>query len=312
MPRNEARFRATERRLWEAFELSPTEVWVRLPGGCSLRVQEVGDGPPVLFVHGASNGGASWASLLAHLPDARCLLIDRPGCGLSEPVSHSAGRRRRFAELEHLADRLLGDVLDALDLPAAVLVATSFGGYFAFRGAAARPERVVRLVELGWTVGAPMERVPVAMRLAATPALGSALCRLPPTRGGVKLLLRQIGLRGALDSGRFTDVMLDWYWSLLRDTPTARNDQRLSRGVIRPVGGLDERMLLTDTLLGEVTMPVHLVWGVDDPNGGPVVARQFAERLPNATLELLPETGHAPWVDEPQRCAALLRTLLSS
>ena len=38
------------------------------------------------------------------------------------------------------------------------------------------------------------------------------------------MLLRQIGLGAALESGRFDQASLDWYVSLLRDTHTMRNE----------------------------------------------------------------------------------------
>ena len=34
------------------------------------------------------------------------------------------------------------------------------------------------------------------------------------------------------------------------------------------------------------------------PNGGELVAKEFVARLPDAQLEVIPEAGHAPWIDE--------------
>jgi 2-hydroxy-6-oxonona-2,4-dienedioate hydrolase len=84
---NEGRYREAEERLWASVGVTPTERCIRLePHGVEMRVQEVGQGPPVLFVHGGSNNGTSWATLAVHLTDFRCILLDRPGCGLSEPL----------------------------------------------------------------------------------------------------------------------------------------------------------------------------------------------------------------------------------
>ncbi len=64
-----------------------------------MRVLEVGEGVPVLFVHGASSGGSSWAPLVACLSGFRCILLDRPGFGLSprlnEPLA-DIGRLEAF------------------------------------------------------------------------------------------------------------------------------------------------------------------------------------------------------------------------
>jgi len=65
---NEQRFRAAELRLWESVGVTPSERRVRLDRyGTTVRIQEVGEGPTVLFVHGGSNAGASWAPLIARL-----------------------------------------------------------------------------------------------------------------------------------------------------------------------------------------------------------------------------------------------------
>ena len=75
-------------------------------------VQEVGEGPPILFVHGASNGGASRASLIARLEGFHCVALDRPGCGVSDSVGGGDGLGEIDA-VESFAGSLLRDVLDA-------------------------------------------------------------------------------------------------------------------------------------------------------------------------------------------------------
>ena len=309
MSRNERRFRSAERRLWASVGVDPDERRVRLRTGETLRVQETGAGEPVILVHGASNGGTSWAPLMARLPDVRCIALDRPGCGLSEPVAGGAGLDD-IGALEEFADSFIVDVLDALDLASAHIVATSFGGYFAFRAAAAHPERIRSIVEFSWPMGARMAKVPIAMRISGVPGVGRAMAKVPPTRAAVRMLLRQIGLRHALDSGRFTDEMFEWYLSLLRDTDSLRNEQRASPQVITPIRGQNTRMVLSPALLARVSAPVRFIWGADDPNGGEDVARSFAAFFPNSELDVLPDAGHAPWIDDPDTCAELTASFL--
>jgi pimeloyl-ACP methyl ester carboxylesterase len=302
---DEARFRAAEAQLWESFGVAPHEERLALDRlGISVRVQTVGAGPPVLFVHGAHNAGASWASLVPLLPDHRCLLLDRPGCGLSEPLPSCLAD---LDELARYADALVVDVLDALAIERAAVAATSYGGYFAVRAAHAQPDRVARVLLFGWSLGA--SRLPASLRLASLPEVGRLMTAVPQNERSVRALLRRIGLRGALDSGRFTAAMLDWYVSLLRDTGTLGNELR---AVPRfPLLRMDDRMLLSADLLGEVRTPVHCLWGEDDPFGGIAAARTFVGLLPDARLELLPGAGHAVWVDDPERAAVTARSFLA-
>jgi 2-hydroxy-6-oxonona-2,4-dienedioate hydrolase/4,5:9,10-diseco-3-hydroxy-5,9,17-trioxoandrosta-1(10),2-diene-4-oate hydrolase len=270
----------------------------------------VGDGDPVLFVHGASNSGTSWVDLIAALEGFRCIALDRPGCGLSEPIA--TGPLRDINAIEAYADALVRDVLDALDLPSAQLVATSYGGYFAFRGAAAYPDRISRVVEFSWPMGAPMDKAGLFLRAGAIPGIRALSTRIPATRRTVRVMLRHIGLARAIETGKFNDDMIDWFVSVLRDTDTMQNELRSSPKVITPMRGLNPRMLLGSELLSRVTMPVLFLWGDEDPNGGEAVARSFAAGFPCAHLEVIPRAGHAPWIDELDLCAARTQGFLAS
>ncbi len=307
---NEQRYRDSERRLWESCGLAPTERRLRLERlELSVRIQEVGEGPTILFVHGASNGGASWAPLAAQLDGFHCVMLDRPGCALSDPLTGEAGLADIDA-VKTVAGHLIPDVLDAMDLPVAHVGATSYGGFFAFRSAAQAPDRIDRIVEYSWSMGAPMAKVPLVMRLAGIPGVGSLTARMPVTRTSAKVMLRQVGLRAAIDSGKFDDVMLDWFVSLMNNTDSLRNEIRSMPRVITPIAGLNQAMLLERSLIEKITMPVKFLWGEDDPNGGAVIARNFAAQFPNAELEMMSHAGHAPWIDAPAHAADATRAFL--
>ena len=305
---NERRFREAEQRLWESVGVAPTERWLHLDrANCAARVQEVGSGPAVVFIHGASNGGSSWASLVARLDGFRCIMLDRPGCGLSDPLPTPPDD---IADIEAYADNLIADLLDVLGLAEAHVVATSFGGYFALRGAAAHPDRIDKVLEFSWPFGAPMAKVPLAMRLGSLGGVGWLMARVPPTERAVRMLLRQIGLGAALESGRFDQASLDWYVSLLRDTHTMRNEFEASPKLVSPIHGLNEQVLLPARLLADIGSPVYFLWGEDDPNGGADIARRFVGQLPNAELEMMVGAGHAPWIDDPDHAAAVTKDFL--
>lgn len=172
------------RRLWESVGVTPTEERLRLGRtGTTARVQDVGDGTAVVFVHGLSNSGVSWAPLVPLLDGFRCVIVDRPGCGLSEPLPYTLDDPERLGAY---GDGLIVDVLDALGLDHAHVVATSFGGYFALRGAAAHPNRIDRVVEYGWPVAAPVGAVPLMLRLGGIPTFGRLAGMVPPTKRGVR------------------------------------------------------------------------------------------------------------------------------
>ena len=174
---NEARYRDAESRMWSHVGVQPTERWLDLEvTGTRVRALEAGVGTPVVFLHGGNVGAWSWAPLVAELQDFRCIVLDRPGCGLSPALTTSFDD---VAHLQSFADAFVVDVLAALGLAQADVVAISYGGYFALRAAAAHPERVRRVVEMSWPIGAPMGRMPAVMRMTGIRSLGLLMARLP-------------------------------------------------------------------------------------------------------------------------------------
>ena len=301
MPTRVDRYRASEARYWRAEGTGPTEAWADLTRtNLRVRVQVTGAGPPVLFVHGGSTSGTGWAPLAARLPGFRCVLLDRPGCGLSDPVPQPM---RSMETFEPFADDLVAEVLDALDIDAAHLVATSFGAYFALRAAAAHPDRVERMLLLGFPIGADVQHTPLSMRLTAVPGLGSLMTRMPVSDRMARSMLRQLGLGPALDAERLPEDGVAWFRSVLNDTDTMRNELSAMPPLMHPRHGLSPALVLDDDLLGAIASPTFLLWGAKDPIGGAEVARAFARKIPGAHLEVLPEAGHVPWLDEPDLVA---------
>jgi pimeloyl-ACP methyl ester carboxylesterase len=300
--------RAAEDALWDSLGVRPAQHRVRLPSlGIDVRVQEIGTGPPVLFVHGGTTWGTSWADLAAVMPSFRCLLLDRPGTGCSDPLPRQPAS---LAELVALGDALLPDVLDALGLPALDLVATSFGGWFALRTTLVAPARVRRLAMLGWTAGAPVARLPLSLRMGAIPVLGGLMGRLPAGRSAVRAIFRSIGQGPALDAGRIAPEAIDAYAALLRHTATFQNERALGRVFLSSRQGLDESIVLSAEERDRITTPILFAWGGADPFGGADIAGPFAGSFPAAQLRIVPGAGHAPWMGEPAPIAALVSAFL--
>ena len=269
---------------------------MRLPRiGVTVRVQELGEGPAVVFVHGGSNSGTSWAQLAAQLSGFRCVMLDRPGCGLSDPLD------ARFDDVKALgtfAEALIVDLLDAMNIDKAHVVATSFGGYVALRTAAAHPKRIGRMMQLGWTIGAPTAGFPLVMRITGVPALAWLMTHVPPNERMVRMMFRSIGLRQALDAGRISQELIDAYVALLRDTDTMRNEIKAGPRIIK-LRGMNNSVLLPKSLLMKIRTPVYFLWGQGDPFGGEDIAREFVKAVPNCELEIMPGAGHAVWLDDP-------------
>lgn len=300
---SEDQYREAENAFLRSEGFAAESVVVDLPRiGSTLRLLVAGEGPPVLLMPGVMTSGAVFAGLVGRLPDVCCIMVDRPGTGLSPlppaPATDLAGRQR-------LADDLLVDVLDGLGLADAAVVSTSMGGWTTFRSAAAHPDRFSRICALGYQVGARIDHVPLSMRMPV-PFSWMLPRSVPVSRRLLLGMLKTAGMRGAIEGGMFSDEMTDWMRALLRHTETFRND---SLYCARPAGlrGADAAVQHTAELLASVRCPVHLFWGSDDIFGGEGSAQQFRSELTDATLQMVEGAGHAPWLDEPELAAEAVR-----
>lgn len=112
--------------------------------GLSIRYLELGQGPAVVLLHGASLGSSAdvWSDNLPALAayGLRTIAFDQPGFGLSDnPEDHSVGFRERF----------LPAFMEALNLKRAHLIGHSQSGRIAVSLALAQPQRVNKIVVLG-------------------------------------------------------------------------------------------------------------------------------------------------------------------
>jgi pimeloyl-ACP methyl ester carboxylesterase len=301
------RYRAAEAVLWRHYGAAPSERVLELSSlGLRVRVQEVGrgaSGTPVLFVHGGPNAGSAFAPLAAAMTGRRCVILDRPGCGLSGPVDYDA------QPLPRLAAAVVAAALDALGIETVDVVGSSFGGAWALWFALAHPERVNRLVLLGAPALVPQMIVPRFMQLMLVPVLGTLLSRMPPSVGGSRWTHRQMGHSAAAVEAAIPLVYWQWGVRLMADTPTMANDLRairkvLTRGRVRP------QAELTVDQLRSIAAPTLLYWGDADTFGGADLARATAGLIRHAVLQLEPGAGHLPWLDDPARCAAAVSAFL--
>jgi 2-hydroxy-6-oxonona-2,4-dienedioate hydrolase len=152
---------------------------------------------------------------------------------------------------------------------------------------------------------APGMRTPPFMRMISLRAGRWLLRTLPPSERAGRSTMRQIGHGASLDAGRIPQPFLDWYLALQRHTDTMANEVAMIASAVR-WRGFDERLTLRPAELAAVTTPTAFLWGADDTFGGVEVAEPLAAAMPDATVELVPDSGHLPWLDDPARAAAFV------
>jgi pimeloyl-ACP methyl ester carboxylesterase len=246
----------------------------------------------VVFVHGNPGSSQDWESLGTQVADfARVIAPDMPGFG-------HADKPRTFEYTVEGYARHLAGLLDVLGVRRAHLVLHDFGGPWGLVWAAMNHSRYASttLINCGVLPGYQWHRF---ARIWRTPVLGE-LSQLLSTRAGFHKALA-MGQPRPLPAA-FVDRMYDDYDSgtkravlrLYRATEPGRNAARL-QAALRP---LDR--------------PTLVVWGARDPYIDVAYAERQRETFPSATVHVLPDSGHWPFADDPERVAALVVPFLKT
>jgi len=235
----------------------------------------------VVLLHGFAGTGRAWDPVAQRLDRERytALAPDLRGHGAAR-----AARPLGFAAC-------VGDVLGAAP-DRFVLCGYSMGGRIAQHVALAAPERVERLVLVATTPGIPEEAERAARRADDE--------RLAAFADGATI--EEFADRWAaqpLFAGTPPAAARIWREDMLR------NDPRGLAAVLRGIG-----TGAMDSLwgrLGELTMPVAVLAGAEDPKFVALAERMVAA-LPNAELVVVPGAGHGLPREAPEAIVAAIES----
>ncbi len=252
-------------------------------GRPSVEVLEAGEGPPLLFLHGAG-GIVAWEGVLPLLSAKYHVYAPLlPGFGQSTGLDY----------LEDQFDLFLHgfDVIEALGLEQPYIVGESLGGWMAVEMAALRPKEIGRLALVA-PVGLWRDEAPVV------DLFGKMVHELVPY-----LFYNQ----NCLAAQR---MMMTTMLFSEKDDRTQEQVEILiamSRGFRTvakflfpiPENGLERR-------LWRIKAPTLVVWGEQDQFVSPIYADIFREKIPNAEVMKIPNTGHLIGLESPEPLADAL------
>jgi 2-succinyl-6-hydroxy-2,4-cyclohexadiene-1-carboxylate synthase len=250
-------------------------------GSGPLHAEVVGPaaGDRLVLVHGFTQTGRCWGAFADDLVrDHELVLVDVPGHGGSSEVA---------ADLPAGA-RLLGEAGGP-----ATYVGYSMGGRLALHLALARPDLVQRLVLIGATGGIDDDTERAARR-AADDALADHLL--------------DVGVATFLDEWLAQPLFVGLTQA------TAARQERLAN----TAAGLASSLRLAGTgtqeplwdQLAAIDVPVLVLAGVDDAKFSAIAGRLARSIGPNATVALVPRSGHTTQLENPSDTASIIRRWL--
>ena len=256
--------------------------------------RSAGSGPVIVLVHGITSTSATWANLLPYLAETFTVIApDLLGHG------ESAKPRGDYSLGAYATG--IRDLLIALGHERATFVGHSLGGGVAMQLAYQFPEHCDRLVLV--SSGGLGREITALLRAASLP--GSELVlpllvneQLLRAGRAVGRLLGRLGLRVHTDVGE----VLRGHASL-SDGEARSAFLHTLRTIVDPSG---QRVDASDRLYLAQAVPFLLVWGERDPIIPVEHAHQAHRLVPGSRLEIFPNAGHFPHLDDPLRFVRLL------
>jgi pimeloyl-ACP methyl ester carboxylesterase len=92
---------------------------------------------------------------------------------------------------------------------------------------------------------------------------------------------------------------------MMNDTSTMRNEVRLiQKGATWR--GFRPGVFLDPAELAHVGAPTLWITGANDPFGSPDLVRGWAGHMPRADVRVMADSGHLPWLDDPEQHAEMI------
>jgi pimeloyl-ACP methyl ester carboxylesterase len=268
-----------------------THTEIQLESG-TVRYRELGQGEPIVFVHGLLVDGRLWDGIATRVAASghRAILPDLPMGSHRIPMNESADLS------PHGQAELVADLIKRLGLERATIAGNDTGGAVSQMVATRHPEVVERLVLTNCDCFDKFPPFPFSLM--------PPVARLP---GGVTML--QVPFRiGALARATYgllakekipAELVASWL------APGMKSEIR--RDTRKLLAGVHKRQTLEAAeKLKEFDRPALLTWGVDDPFFKLSYAERLQQTIPDCRLETIADAKTFSPLDQPERIGALI------
>ncbi len=260
--------------------------------GHRIYYEESGAGEPLVLVHGWTGSSFDWRLVVPSLAERyRVLALDQIGFGKSD-------KPRIHYTIENFVE-YLDEFIGLLGLGRVHLAGNSMGGQIACEYALSYPARAKSLVLIdsaGVRAGLPfffrLARVPKLLEWTISMTTPDSYRRFMLSRGpyyNPRIIITEDLIRGHMQSFLSKEGI-----------HAAADSLRRNIGVV-----------FVEDRLGELKIPVLILWGKDDPTLPVSMAYTFHRKIKASKLVILDECGHIPMEEKPQECARVMLEILA-
>jgi len=242
--------------------------------GARVRYLDVGEGPPVVLLHGFASSIENWGSVIPALKKThRVLAVDLKGFGWTDrPVGD-------YSPAAQAA--LVRAVMKERGIDQAAIVAHSWGSSVALAFALAYPEATSRIALYdAWVYES---QLPSMFQLARAKGVGEFLfAAFYSERGEERLSL------GFYDPEIIPEKLVEAV-ELAMERPGTR------AAALEAVRGM--AFTEVEQTYSRITAPTLLLWGREDVVTPLSIGERLSRQLPNARLVVYPRCGHFPMIE---------------
>jgi pimeloyl-ACP methyl ester carboxylesterase len=260
--------------------------------GRDVAWQRTGSGPPVVLCHGTPFSSAIWRPYAQALSNDHTVYVwDMPGYGASSKAAAHA------VDLG-VQGELLADLLAEWGLDRPHVIAHDLGGAVSLRAHVLHGARYRSLM---------------LVDVVAIPPTGSPFFKFvqehPGLLAGLPEYIHAALVTAYIQAASHRGLRPDDLEELVAPWITADGQPAFYRQIEQT----DERYLAEiQPRLGEIDIPVRIVWGRDDTWIAPDVGRRLRGLIPTATLQTVDAAGHLVHYDAPAALADEIRVWLAS
>ena len=253
-----------------------------------IAVEEEGEGPAVVCVHGLGGSSNTWTPLMPALARHREIRVVLPGSGRSQRADGELSIERYVETLLNICERL--------NVPRAHWLGHSMGTIVCQHIAAAHPKRVASVALFGPLI-VPPDAARTAMKARAAKAREGAAGMHEITQGLLQAAI-----------SRDTRERLPVAVAFVRESLMRQEGDGYARSCEALAGA-------QPAAVENIEAPVLLVTGDEDGVAPPQAVRAMADRLHRAASKrvvVLPRCGHWTPVERPEECQRELRDFLAT
>ncbi len=263
-----------------------------------LSYSDTGDGKPILLIHGFGASSYSWRHISKSLAlKHRVITVDLKGFGNSPKP-----RDDEYTVYEQ--SRLIRNFIVEQELDELAIIGHSFGGGVALVTAVylshSHPGLIKKLILMDNV--AYRQKLPGFVEIIATPILGPLSVHLLPNQYQVRALLEEVYFNDDL----VPDAAVEHYAKGLQQ-------ENAKYALITAA-----RQLIPDDLdqfsenYKNLKIPTLIIWGKNDEIIPLKIGKRLHADMPNSSLKILNNAGHAIHEEEPARILPILHEFLET